>query len=47
MTYSDGSIYEGEFLLGKKHGKGTMTYPDGKVKKGKWKDDKYKNGLFG
>jgi hypothetical protein len=32
--------YEGEFVDNLKHGKGTYTYFDGKVKVGEWKDDK-------
>ena len=33
-TYAD----EGDFVNGNFHGKGKMTYPDGKVEEGNWKD---------
>ena len=36
MIYSDGSKYEGEWQKGKQHGLGTFTFPDGKIKSGKW-----------
>jgi len=57
VTYPNGDIYEGELGLGagvvyKPNGKGTMTYPDGRVEEGKWKDGEFKGkgflgGLFG
>ena len=31
LTYTDGSIYEGQFKNGYPDGHGTMTYPDGTV----------------
>ena len=31
--------YEGEKRDGKKHGRGTMRYPDGGVYEGEWKDN--------
>jgi serine/threonine protein kinase len=31
--------YEGYWLDGKKHGEGTMTYPEGLTKKGTWEND--------
>ena len=31
--------YEGEFKNAKKHGQGTMTFPDGSKQEGKWEDD--------
>jgi len=40
LTNEDGSVYEGELAEGKPHGKGKMTYPDGRVEEGNWK----KNG---
>jgi hypothetical protein len=39
MTYPSGEKYEGEFRDDKRHGQGTMTYPDGGYKTGKWQDD--------
>ena len=35
-----GNVYEGEFVNGKKHGQGTLTYPHGDQFKGQWEDDK-------
>ena len=39
LYFRDGRIYEGEFLdiNPGPHGKGTLTYPDGKIEKGIWK----------
>ena len=34
------SVYDGDFRLGKKHGMGTMTYPDGGKYNGSWENDK-------
>ena len=39
--YDIGAKYAGEFKDGKKDGKGTFTYPDGTVRKGKWINDVY------
>ncbi len=36
-----GGIYTGEIKNGKANGQGTMTYADGTVKKGIWKDDEF------
>jgi len=41
-TYSNGDVYEGDFVDGKRHGNGKMTYADGKVKEGRWEDDEFK-----
>ena len=44
MTYSDGSVYEGPFLYGKKSGaNGTITYINGDKYVGQWSND-YPNG---
>ena len=43
MTYSNGNIYEGEWIDDKKNGHGIMTYSNGAVYEGEWVDDK-KNG---
>jgi hypothetical protein len=32
-------MYEGFWLDGKKHGEGTMTYPEGHTRKGTWEND--------
>ena len=36
--WSDGSKYVGEHKDGKQHGHGTLTYADGRVEKGIWKN---------
>jgi hypothetical protein len=41
MTDTGGEIYEGETANGKPHGKGKMTYADGRVEEGRWE-----NGAF-
>lgn len=38
--YIGGNIYVGEWLNNKRHGRGTMTQPDGYQYVGQWKDDK-------
>lgn len=39
MTYSDGAIYEGEWINNKRGGKGTMAFRTGARYQGTWKDD--------
>ena len=43
LSFEDGSTYEGETADGKPHGKGKMTYPNGKTEQGTWDD---KNDVF-
>jgi len=40
MTWPDGKIYEGGFLNDKKHGKGRLTFSDGKTTEGTWAEGK-------
>lgn len=42
--YSNGNTYEGQLKDGKPHGRGIMTFPDGKVYDGGWVDNS-ENGL--
>ena len=42
-TYLNGETYVGEFMLGEKHGQGTLNYRDGSTYVGEWRDDK-RNG---
>ena len=42
MKYDDGSIYEGEFFWGKKHGKGKLTFADGTRQDGYFHCDEFK-----
>ena len=37
--YTDGGIYEGEWLDGKMHGRGLYTFPNGNKYDGEWQDD--------
>ena len=39
LTWSDGSIYEGEIRNGKMHGKGVYTWLDGERHEGEFHDD--------
>lgn len=39
MTYSDGSVYEGSWYCGKRHGKGTYRFSDGSIYKGEFFGD--------
>ena len=41
MTWPDGRKYVGEFRDGKMHGAGKMTYADGRVEEGFWKNDEF------
>ena len=37
FKWSDGKIYDGQFVDDKRDGFGTMTYPDGKIYRGEWR----------
>jgi len=40
-------VYEGEFVNGKKHGKGVMKYPSGGYVSGEFRNDQLQgNGVF-
>jgi hypothetical protein len=39
MTYTTGELYEGQWLNGAKHGKGTFTWPAGHTWTGMWSDN--------
>jgi hypothetical protein len=34
MTWTDGSVYNGDWIRGIQHGKGKMKFPDGSEKEG-------------
>jgi hypothetical protein len=36
---ADGTVFEGYFRSGRRNGKGTLRYPDGRVIEGMFKDD--------
>ena len=40
LRLADGAVYEGETANGKRHGKGTCTWPNGQTYTGTWVDDK-------
>jgi hypothetical protein len=40
MSWPDGKMYEGGFLLDKKHGRGKLIFPDGKTTEGTWTEGK-------
>ena len=40
ITYSNGGVYHGEVLDGKRHGQGKCTNADGEVYEGQWKEGK-------
>jgi hypothetical protein len=42
MNWKDGSLYKGEWKKGIQHGKGKMTFPDGRVKDGIFEDATFK-----
>ena len=44
MTFASGSVYDGEWKDGNKHGKGTVTFADGDVYDGIWKMNKIVSG---
>lgn len=47
MTWKDGRKYEGNYKLGKEHGKGKMQWPDGLIYDGEWFEGKqHGNGSF-
>jgi hypothetical protein len=39
-TLSDGTVYKGEIVDGKRNGKGKLTWPSGAWYDGEWRDDK-------
>jgi hypothetical protein len=42
--YSDGGVFEGEWVDGKMHGRGLYTFPNGNKYDGEWRDD-FKDGF--
>lgn len=40
IRYNDGRVYTGQVVNGKRHGKGTLTWPSGDIYEGDWRDDK-------
>ena len=42
MLWTDGSIYEGEWVKGIQHGIGRIVFPDGSFKEGWFENNVYK-----
>ena len=40
-SHPAGYRYEGEFTNDMRHGHGTVTWPDGRVESGQWKDGRF------
>jgi hypothetical protein len=38
--YTDGSVYEGQWVKNQRHGTGRMTLSDGTMYEGEWQDDR-------
>ena len=45
MYWTDGSIYKGEWFKGIQHGKGIMTFPDGRIKDGLFENNVFKGEM--
>jgi hypothetical protein len=41
MKWADGSVYEGQWEKGKRSGHGTLTFSNGTVMSGLFKNDKF------
>lgn len=47
MKYPDGSVYEGDFHKGHRHGQGLYTYANGDTYEGEWyKGKKHGRGVY-
>ena len=42
MYWTDGSVYKGDWIKGIQHGKGVMTFPDGRIKDGFFHNNVFK-----
>ena len=40
IRYNDGRVYTGQVVNGRRHGRGTLTWPSGDIYEGDWRDDK-------
>ena len=47
MLWTDGSMYEGEWIRGIQHGIGRMVFPDGNAKEGYFENNIFKYPLNG
>lgn len=45
MLWTDGSIYEGEWVRGIQHGLGRIVFPDGQFKEGIFENNIYKKAV--
>ena len=46
FTFSNGSVYSGDFVNGVSHGEGVFTFPDGAVYEGEFKNGKKMGRVF-
>lgn len=46
MLWTDGSMYEGEWIRGIQHGIGRMVFPDGTAKEGYFENNVFKYPLM-
>ena len=42
MSWTDGSVYEGDWVKGIQHGYGKMKFPDGTIKEGYFENNVFK-----
>ena len=47
MLWTDGSMYEGEWVNGIQHGLGRMVFPDGQQKEGFFENNVFKYAITG
>lgn len=45
MYWTDGSVYKGEWNKGIQHGRGVMTFPDGRIKDGLFENNVFKGSM--
>ena len=46
MEWNDGSYYEGEWHKGLQHGQGRLCLPDGRVKEGIFRNNKFQGSML-
>jgi hypothetical protein len=46
IKYTNGDIYESNWVNNMKNGKGIMKYNNGEIYEGEWENNKFKNGTI-
>ena len=46
MEWNDGSFYEGEWHQGLQHGRGRLCLPDGRIKEGMFRNNKFQGAML-